>query len=77
MSEIPHDTAHVYDCSGCDTRWVGVSRCHCAGCHETFSGATSFTLHRRHGLCLDPWSVGLTDAGGIWRFGGLDSRWTI
>jgi len=51
----------TYSCGGCDTRWSGVSRCHCAGCHRTFAGANLFDRHRRdikgEGLCLDPETI--------------------
>jgi hypothetical protein len=50
-----------YTCSGCTNTWPGVSRCHCAGCHETFSGLALFDRHRRDikgvGTCLDPASI--------------------
>jgi hypothetical protein len=36
----------------------GLSTCHCAGCHETFTSVSAFDLHQRlddDGLtCLDP-----------------------
>lgn len=54
----PPSRAITYSCGGCDTRWAGVSRCHCAGCHETFSGLELFDRHRRDvrgtPTCLDP-----------------------
>ncbi len=51
----------TYSCGGCDTRWSGVSRCHCAGCHRTFAGANLFDRHRRdikgESGCLDPETI--------------------
>lgn len=48
-------------CRGCDTRWTGTSRCHCSGCHESFSGLALFDAHRRDvngvGTCLDPATI--------------------
>lgn len=32
----------------CGAAWSGVSRCHCSGCHITWSGATLFDQHRWH-----------------------------
>lgn len=43
-------------CSGCDARWTGISRAHCAGCHRTFAGPSLFDAHRRDG-CLDPETI--------------------
>ncbi len=54
-STLPHR------CGRCESRWAGNSTCHCGGgCHQTFSGVTTFDRHRRNGQCLDPASVGLT-----------------
>ena len=51
----------TYSCSGCDTRWSGVGRAHCAKCHATFGGVTQFDAHRRDikgiGTCLDPAAI--------------------
>lgn len=41
-------------CGGCDTEWTGLGKCHCAGCHRTFSGVTLFDLHHSRGKCVDP-----------------------
>lgn len=42
---------------GCGASWTGVSRCHCSGCHRTFSGSVLFDRHRsqygERGKCLD------------------------
>lgn len=40
-------------CGGCDARWTGVARAHCAACHRTFGGPSLFDAHRRFG-CKDP-----------------------
>lgn len=53
-------------CSGCDTTWTGTSRCHCSGCHQTFSSITSFDAHRRRFQCLDPATIGLVQTNGLW-----------
>lgn len=47
-------------CNGCTSWWTGLSACHCAGCHRTFSSISAFDKHRdgshvkgtRH--CVDP-----------------------
>jgi len=41
--------------------WGGYRQCHCAGCHRTFSGLSTFDAHRLAGGCLDP---ALSVAGG-------------
>lgn len=57
----PENPADSFTCSGCDTRWRGVSRAHCAACHHTFAGETMFDRHRRDlrgtGICLDPETI--------------------
>jgi hypothetical protein len=64
-------------CGGCEATWTGDGRAHCAGCHRTFSGVTTFDQHRsqagEHGTCLDPETVVgktgdrlLIDRGDIW-----------
>ena len=53
----------AFSCSGCESRWTGTSRAHCAapGCHRTFSTPNLFDLHRSargdRGTCLDPATV--------------------
>lgn len=49
-------------CSGCDNKWTGLSTCHCAGCHRTFTGITAFDHHRVGGKCVDPAERGLVPA---------------
>jgi len=41
-------------CGGCDAQWSGTSKCHCGGCHQTFSGIGLFDLHRVNDECKDP-----------------------
>jgi hypothetical protein len=41
-------------CNGCDHRWTGLSACHCAACHRTFTGIRAFDIHRTGGHCNDP-----------------------
>lgn len=56
-------TSGSYTCGGCNNRWNGISRCHCAaaGCHQTFGGIGLFDRHRRDvkgvGTCLDPETI--------------------
>lgn len=46
-------------CPRCHNHWGGMNTCHCAGCHETFTGITAFDAHRKAGTCNDPTTVGL------------------
>lgn len=56
--ELPHT------CAKCRNRWSGANTSHCANCHETFSGVTTFDKHRDKGQCKYPANVELTlDAG--------------
>lgn len=43
----------------CGTRWSGKGVSHCGACCATFTGVTTFDLHRRNGKCLPPRAVGL------------------
>lgn len=43
----------MHSCA-CGTTWGGHSACHCAGCHRTFTGESSFVRHRRDLQCIDP-----------------------
>lgn len=45
---------------GCGARWSGLSTAHCARCHRTFGGVSSFDRHRKDGACVDPADVGLS-----------------
>jgi hypothetical protein len=42
----------------CNCTWTGLSTCHCAGCHRTFTSVTAFDMHQRiqdgRNVCLDP-----------------------
>lgn len=71
-----------YGCGGCDNRWRGLSRAHCAACHRTWSTVSGFDKHRRDvngkGTCLDPAAM-RTKAGepifrqdelGVWKLAG-------
>ena len=59
----------------CGARWSGRQKCHCGGCHLTFSGLTAFDKHRVGMRCLAPGEVGLVarvgEFGPIW---GLPGR---
>lgn len=70
----------VLTCSGCDARWSGVSRAHCAAdqCHHSFASASLFDLHRsvagEHGTCRNPRDIVNTQGNrvmfyreGLWR----------
>lgn len=53
---LPHRCA-------CGSGWFGSRTCHCggaAGCHQTFTGESTFRRHRRNGVCLDPAELGMT-----------------
>lgn len=45
-------------CNGCTATWTGTSPCHCAACHQTWSGIGLFDKHRSQygdrGACLTP-----------------------
>lgn len=51
--------------------------CHCAACHETFTGLTAFDEHRHDFACLDPATIEPRDNGhtfsrdhlGHWHYG--------
>lgn len=45
----------------CGATWSGRRTAHCkfGGCHQTFSGPTTFDKHNPKGSCLDPSSAGL------------------
>ena len=38
----------------CGAKWTGMSRAHCAGCHETFSCDSNFDLRRKSMTCAPP-----------------------
>lgn len=58
-------------CAGCSRRWTGRSRCHCSGCHETFTAITAFDMHRRGSRCVLPEAAGLeARPDGMWRHPG-------
>jgi hypothetical protein len=72
-------------CGGCPTTWTGLARCHCSGCHRTFSGVTTFDLHRRprgwHGSCVDPATLAtatgtrlLIERNGVWGRPAMDGE---
>ncbi|AMS02661.1 hypothetical protein BJD55_gp105 [Gordonia phage Yvonnetastic] len=42
----PKTESLILRCGGCDSEWSGLNTCHCAGCHQTFSGLTAFVKHR-------------------------------
>lgn len=44
----------------CGQRWSGSNVAHCAKCHTTFSGVSTFDAHRPDGDCVHPLFVGLT-----------------
>lgn len=60
------DVKQAHSCGRCDSRWTGSNRAHCAACHSTFGGVTSFDQHRRDGECVHPTELGLDERIGIW-----------
>lgn len=53
-------------CNGCHTHWTGLTRAHCAACHQTFAAPGLFDRHRTttgdHGTCHNPATI--TNAAG-------------
>jgi hypothetical protein len=50
----------------CRATWTGKNRAHCAVCHITFGGVTSFDAHRRGGKCMRIEKIMLpVEAGGL------------
>jgi hypothetical protein len=43
----------------CGTRWNGKGVSHCGACCVTFTGVSTFDLHRRNGRCVHPSTIGL------------------
>jgi hypothetical protein len=52
----------VHRCVKCSNRWGGLNTAHCGACHETFTTARIFDMHRRDGRCRSPESFGLVPA---------------
>jgi len=72
-------------CSGCPATWTGVTKCHCSGCHRTFSAVYAFDLHRSrrgpHGSCVDPATLVtgtgarvLVERTGVWGAPAMDAE---
>jgi hypothetical protein len=63
---MPNATCH------CGASWPGTARCHCSGCHQTFSAITAFDRHRVDGRCQDPHIRDLEydEAAQVWRSPG-------
>ena len=63
----------AYTCGGCDNTWTGLTMCHCARCHRTFSGIRLFDTHQtRAAKCLDPLMLSVKGeplrlVNGVWR----------
>ncbi len=54
-------------CRKCRTKWTGLRRCHCSGCHKTFNSVGGFDKHRKDFKCLDPLDLKMEmDDKGIW-----------
>lgn len=61
---------------GCGVTWGGMNTCHCAGCHNTFSGLTAFDHHRHYNKCVDPRDRNLVvGKRGYWGSPSSDSEW--
>lgn len=51
--------------AGCT--WTGTNRCHCSGCHQTFSTIGNFDAHHKGNQCLAPNELGLEKSeSGVW-----------
>lgn len=48
----------------CGTRWSGKGVSHCGACCLTFTGVSTFDLHRRNGRCAPPVTIGLVLVSG-------------
>ncbi len=61
-------------CRECSRQWRSYVEAHCGGCHQHFTGVSSFDLHLRGGSCLLPADVGLVVAsrsdGNVWAWPG-------
>lgn len=45
----------MISCGKCKSRWTGAQVSHCGQCHNTFSGLTSFDMHKPSSQgCGDP-----------------------
>jgi hypothetical protein len=55
-------------CAGCEHRWYGIERAHCASCHRTFADLDLFDQHRVDHLCRNPASLRMTRhaKSGVW-----------
>jgi hypothetical protein len=60
----------AHGCAGCDARWFGLERAHCAACgmHQTFDDVELYDTHRAGGGCAPPSTLlGMVkNKGGIW-----------
>lgn len=59
-----------FPCPRCGRTWTGLSRCHCATCHHSFTSATAFDRHRRAFRCRPPAEAGLVLRGEYWGLPG-------
>src|SRR5690348_3366912 len=70
----------AHTCRGCDARWGGFNRCHCAACHRTLSGPSLFDRHRKDvrgvGTCFDPTEFGAVEVAGYWQLPDTSGRWS-
>lgn len=39
--------SQTISCGKCKGEWTGAGRCHCGGCHLTFSSLGAFDLHQK------------------------------
>jgi len=55
-------------CAGCEQRWYGIDRAHCANCHRTFTDADLFDRHRVDHECRNPVSLNMIKhaKSGVW-----------
>lgn len=50
-AEEKHDDSIGRGACRCGARWFGLSICHCATCHLTFTTVTGFDVHRFRNRC--------------------------
>jgi hypothetical protein len=54
-------------------RFYGLKICHCAACHETFSGPRAFDAHQGDAGCRKPDEAGLVRRGELWKWPSRES----
>ena len=63
-----------HSCS-CGAGWDRSTDCHCARCHVTFAGLSTFDTHRNHDFCWPGWPFGMVEVReGVWGFGEPETQ---